>query len=255
VPDEHPDCEVKQKSADDGPDVEMVDAPLSPDRPDSQKAQTESEQNMERNVQDIEDRVKRAERWMIGLTAAIAFFGLCAVVVGILQWRVMSGQLGTMDKTLESSERAYLAAGDPISMSHDRVDIPITNYGHVSSKNLTCSISYAVIMNSTHTFRASKDFVITRNDPIAPGPAGYKLEITAPKTPDAYKEFINTGKAYEVMRVSVQYDTGFQSTDTTAFCVGYVGKDIDTWVSCGHTFSGIDLPKEEKQQRQEPNPN
>ena len=44
----------------------------------------------------IEDRIRGAEKWMIWLTAAIAFFGLCAVVVGVLQWNAMKGQLTEM---------------------------------------------------------------------------------------------------------------------------------------------------------------
>ena len=51
---------------------------------------------MKREVKNIDDRVKRAERWMIGLTIAIAFFALCSVVVGVFQWQVMSGQLHEM---------------------------------------------------------------------------------------------------------------------------------------------------------------
>src|ERR1019366_4589782 len=43
-----------------------------------------------------EDRVKRAEWLMIGLTSGIVALTLGLVVVGILQWRVMSGQLGEM---------------------------------------------------------------------------------------------------------------------------------------------------------------
>src|SRR5258708_39541206 len=47
-------------------------------------------------ITQLEDRIKSAEKWMIWLTAAIAFFGLCSIGVGILQWRVMSGQLDEM---------------------------------------------------------------------------------------------------------------------------------------------------------------
>ena|SRR5437867_363388 len=47
-------------------------------------------------IQGLETRIKKAEWWMVWLTAAIAFFGLCAVIVGVLQWSAMRGQLGEM---------------------------------------------------------------------------------------------------------------------------------------------------------------
>jgi hypothetical protein len=67
-----------------------------PNDPYPPAAQGISRQEIQSQVHGIEDRVKRAERWMIYLTGAIAFFGLCSVIVGILQWRSMNGQLGEM---------------------------------------------------------------------------------------------------------------------------------------------------------------
>jgi hypothetical protein len=78
------------------PESEAANPPLPPDNPLGQPAQSVTDHGMNHAVEDIGDRVKRGELWMIRLTAAIAFLALCAVVMSILQWSVMSGQLGEM---------------------------------------------------------------------------------------------------------------------------------------------------------------
>ena len=80
-------------------DVEPPSPPPAPDDPHSPAAQSISRHEVQSEIEGIEDRVKRAERWMIGLTGAIAFFGLCSVIVGVLQWRAMRGQLNEMQST------------------------------------------------------------------------------------------------------------------------------------------------------------
>ena len=94
MPDNDPSESVENDPIQEESDAETV-GPL-PNGPHSQTAHPTPAQEMQREVHDIEDRVKWAERWMIGLTFAIAFFGLCSVGVGLLQWNAMSGQLGEM---------------------------------------------------------------------------------------------------------------------------------------------------------------
>jgi uncharacterized membrane protein YhaH (DUF805 family) len=47
-------------------------------------------------IQGFEDRVRRAELWIIWLTAGIVISGFCSVAVGIFQWSTMRGQLNEM---------------------------------------------------------------------------------------------------------------------------------------------------------------
>jgi len=49
---------------------------------------------------------------MIGLTAAIAFFALCQVGVGVFQWKVMSGQLIEMARQYPELQKSANAARD-----------------------------------------------------------------------------------------------------------------------------------------------
>jgi hypothetical protein len=55
-----------------------------------------------------DDRVKWADRWMVRLTAAVAFFGLCAVAVSYLQWSAMQGQLAEMGRASDQNERMVI---------------------------------------------------------------------------------------------------------------------------------------------------
>jgi hypothetical protein len=59
---------------------------------------------MQKDIQALQGELKKAEKWIIWLTAAMAFFALCGVVVGILQWAAIHGQLNVM----EASERPYV---------------------------------------------------------------------------------------------------------------------------------------------------
>ena len=67
---------------------------------------------MKREVKDIDDRVKKGERWMIGLTSAIALSALCSVVVGGLQWSTMMGQLSEMKSGGSDTHNLAVAAGN-----------------------------------------------------------------------------------------------------------------------------------------------
>jgi hypothetical protein len=78
---------VQQQPEQNTPNGQMVNPPSPPDHPQSVVAQPVTKQEEQRDIQRIEDRVGRAERWMIGLTAVIAFFALCSVGVAFLQWR------------------------------------------------------------------------------------------------------------------------------------------------------------------------
>jgi predicted phage gp36 major capsid-like protein len=59
---------------------------------------------------ELKDRIKRAEAWVIWLTAAMALFALCSVVVGYFQWSVMNGQLGEMRSGSSDTKQLVTAA-------------------------------------------------------------------------------------------------------------------------------------------------
>ncbi len=96
MPDDKPSDRIEEQPREQPPGSKPIDSPPPPNNPNPPAAQGISRQEVRSEVQNIEDRVKRAERWMIGLTGAIALFALCSVIVGILQWCAMSGQLTEM---------------------------------------------------------------------------------------------------------------------------------------------------------------
>ena len=93
MPDDDARQKIEQQPTQERP-IEQT-GPL-PDPLTRQPAQAIANQDVQREVEDVEERIGRAERSMIRLTAAIAFFALCSVIVGILQWSAMRGQLGEM---------------------------------------------------------------------------------------------------------------------------------------------------------------
>ena len=78
------------------PNRESPSAPKAPNTETGQNTQKESAASTQSQITKLEDQIRSAEKWMIWLTAAIAFFGLCTVIVGTLQWIVMGGQLREM---------------------------------------------------------------------------------------------------------------------------------------------------------------
>ena len=112
MPDNDASKSVEQQPEEQSSGVQALDSPAHPDSPHSQPAKAAANQDMQREVQGIEDRVKRAERWMIFLTAVIATLALAQVIVGYFQWSVMSGQLGEMQAQIELTDRAWIQIGD-----------------------------------------------------------------------------------------------------------------------------------------------
>jgi len=89
----------------------MADPPAPPHEPLSPAAQNVSNRDVKNAVDDIEDRVKRAEWWMIRLTAAIALFALGSVIVGVLQWNAMRGQLREMQSSSGQTDQLIAKTG------------------------------------------------------------------------------------------------------------------------------------------------
>ncbi|MGI8962205.1 MAG: hypothetical protein ACR2IV_21095 [Bryobacteraceae bacterium] len=102
---------------------DATEIPAPPDNVTGQHAKTEGKQSQQAQITALEDRIRRGERWMIWLTGAIAFFGLCSVVVAILQWLAMSGQLqemkaGSIDThALAIAAQAQATAADQFAKS------------------------------------------------------------------------------------------------------------------------------------------
>jgi hypothetical protein len=125
MPNDNPSKGVNKQAQEQGLEVKKVNPPLPPDRPPSTHTKTVSDQHVQENDLGLEDRIKRAERLMLFLTAAIALFALGSVIVGFLQWNAMQGQLGEMKSGGVDTHSLSVAAGkqaDNLSESLRKTD-------------------------------------------------------------------------------------------------------------------------------------
>lgn len=81
------------------------DVPIVADQPHSSPA---TQVSSDRRNGDDNKNINWADRWMVRLTAAIAFFGLCAVLVAYFQWDAMHGQLAEMKSSGDQTERLVI---------------------------------------------------------------------------------------------------------------------------------------------------
>lgn len=108
---------VSAQSAECSQEVKVPTPPTSSNQlyPLAQPVSGDSEKT---DVENLKDELRRAEKWMIWLTGAIAIFGLCAVVVSFLQWRMMSNQLDEMKSgSTDTHELAVQAKKQADSMN------------------------------------------------------------------------------------------------------------------------------------------
>ena len=84
--------------------------PPPEDNPTGNNAAVKTESTQEKKIDDLQKSLRDAEKWMIWLTGAMAFFSLCSVAVGLLQWSVLNGQLAQMKNTLIEMKTSGAAA-------------------------------------------------------------------------------------------------------------------------------------------------
>lgn len=183
-----------------------------------------------------------SQRWMVLLT--MGAFGAAAYYALVAKW-----QLESMNESLRSNQRAFISAGDPTQLLKGRdqtVTVPIQNYGHVSSVGPTFTFYYSRFRNSDKITVESRQYIVKRDDAIAPGPAGYQLQIVPPILDYSSQAAVMSAQQIEMITTRITYDTGFGYSDTFQFCIGYI-PTVAAWASCGKTASYINLNEEKPQ--------
>lgn len=122
MPDDDGGQSVEQQHPKQNPDVQAINPPLSPKEPTPITATPISADPNRTQIELLEDRMRSAEKWMVWLTGAIAFFGLCTVVVGALQWGAMKGQLGEMQSGGVDTHALAVSAGKQADAAKSQVD-------------------------------------------------------------------------------------------------------------------------------------
>jgi hypothetical protein len=67
----------------------------------SSNTESKTKETQDGKIESLQRSIRDAERWMIWLTGALAFFALCSVIVGLLQWCSTKGQLNIASGQLE----------------------------------------------------------------------------------------------------------------------------------------------------------
>lgn len=197
MPDDNSGESVKRQPVENGARVEVIIAPMLPQHPSGIPTQAIPEQPKKTEIQIIEDRVKRAEWWMIWLTAAIAFSGLCGVVVGYMQWREISAgstDTHTLAQAADTQAKKMAdmsTAANKIRMAAENMVVQDQRIADNAQKALEASNrqSKAALDTSIAAFRLDQRAWIAAVEPSAEG-----IEVDA--VPKARITWFNTGKTF-----------------------------------------------------------
>ncbi len=192
---------------------------------------------MRSKVQDIEDRVKRAERWMIGLTAAIALSALCGVVVGFLQWHTLRGQLGEMKSSGKDTRELVEAAKTSADAAKSAANTAVATLEAARKSFVLEQRPYLILegafgaLNKTADDPGGRYGPLARAD-VAPGERPFSTAVN--ETPLSSAELIDlqTGALTLYLTGIVRYTDGFDGVYQTEFCYFYFGADPRTWHIC-----------------------
>lgn len=232
MPDNDPREDMTHQAKKSETSVPMID-PVSPEQPNSATTQPVANDSVTTDVKDLEGRIRRAEVWMIGLTAAIAFFGLCAVIVGTLQWCAMRGQLAEMGRqgTLMHQQLVGTEAAIVNVLEFPNIESPNTgnfgfnialkNDGHVTAGNVHLALT-AQIMNLPSMESVGE---LWKCDP-----PDFLLAGNTPKNIQCFLNGLNTDtwqpikdfKQTIAVDGAFSYDNGFGETIHRAICLRYI---------------------------------
>jgi hypothetical protein len=120
MPDDTEGKGVTQNAIPDIPKPGSVNPPSPQNDPPSPPAQPEPKSGVQTDIDHLEKRMGTAETLMAWLTAAIAFFALCSVGVGVLQWLVMGDQLKVM-RYESSRNRPWVGVEDDVVFDENSV--------------------------------------------------------------------------------------------------------------------------------------
>jgi hypothetical protein len=236
---------------------DRVDIPKPENNPTGESAEKKSGRHP-KNEDSTLGVIRAAEHRMIWLTAAMAFFALCGVVVGILQWITSSGQKSTMDQTLESmfaqtrvmqgqleqmketsiltrqqvvgTQSAIVNAPDaqitedPVTRDFEVV-IRVINLGHVTALNIHGSVTITIMsFPDLKAIGAPRNVAIRADRLRAIGEADvWSKTIPLPGFSIKDRDYI-TQKMSVMVKGGIEYDNGFGVISKRTMCSEYLGR-------------------------------
>lgn len=230
--------------------------PVPPDNPTPEHAKSIGENHQQDQIADLKDRIRRAERWMISLTFAIAFFALCSIIVGILQWRAMRGQLNEMKtgsadthaladaaksqadatkkqlEAFEVVEGANIGVGLPgVNLVAGIIQMPFENYGRIPSPRTFIYVGVYKFLEKQPPFYAKHYVFGGDRTGIPTGTGKYGVNIPLELQPGETEKIV-TGKERLQIGITLRYDNGFGKTSQPGFCFSYAPTNPTGWDAC-----------------------
>lgn len=241
MPDDQPSKPIEQNTAEHIEPIKATNPSPSPNIPNTHPAQPITNETMESQIFDIQDRVKRGEWWMIGLTAAIALFALCSIGVGLLQWNVMKGQLKEMHDGGTDTHALAQAAQKSADLAHIQAEAsaaatcaPIVNTTHdLPDMYFVISCEKGAVYSTVKGGQVSAEVIDTAtNNPIGKRkdfqipmetvrPTGISKEIAFSVTQFSRQKFDALKEGLRVQG-SFDYENGFGRNIHEVFCTVFI---------------------------------
>src|SRR5882672_3773421 len=215
--------DAPSKPVEPDPQTQPPPVPPPPDRPTSPNAEQVPSNDAEQRITSLEDRIRLGERWMIYLTGAIAFFGLCSVIVAFLQWQSMQGQLGELKTSGNQVERQVLLTGGQLIQAGKQT---MTMQQQMQQDQRPW---LHIIFNPPRTPDGRKIIQITENQPLT-----FQLRFTnLGKTP---ARSFDSGMFVEVVKNGSDPKLDATTIPPFRFTGGimFPGDISDTWVTRGN---------------------
>ena len=208
MPDDVPSECIQPKLVQNGGKTEPIHAPPPPDNPPTPPAEPIPDHHVKAEVKILEDRVKRAEWLMIGLTFGIVLLTLGLVIVGVLQWRVLSGQLSEMKSGGVDTHNLADAAQKQASKTETLATE--THTLAVAANNSASAAKDANDIARTASRSVQRAFIVVDH-----------LEIMAERTP--------SGAVARWIVNPVITNSGNTPTKNLFYLIGFGGEDMTKW--------------------------
>jgi hypothetical protein len=176
VQNEEPSDNEEPNSKDDSSEPKPASPPLEPNAPLAKNAQSVGENEIRDDVEDLRDRLKSAEKWMIWLTGAIVVVGICQFLAALLQWHAMENQLTEMRIQRDLANRAWIKIVAVVPSDGER-GVAMEAWDFTGMKT-----SQDVIIPKGASLRFKTSFQNVGHSPVLNLAAFY--ELTLPKTGD-----------------------------------------------------------------------
>lgn len=242
------------------PQTQGANIPPPENGPTGENAAQVRNQNEDNRIANLEDKMRSAERIMSWLTGAIALFALGSVIVALLQWKVMNGQLKEMHDggvdthnlamatkdaadlnriLAEGSAAAWLIPSEQ-ELNRNFLSFGVQNMGGVAAENVGVSVEVKLnrLSNSQTLWTESFTLDIVRYLPPKQN-TNEQGVLTISKYTRQDFERITKEQEVLILNWTATYDNGFKRQVQQKGCAQYLAlfkppevRAMPQWVGC-----------------------